>query len=136
MVIFKNAKHKKEAWALIEYLSRSDIQLRFHELTGNMPPRRSIWQDASLSNDVYAQAFRDQLDRVKAAPKVPQWERIVNEMQLSAAKTVYAQEKNQNIDTKKFQKELDMTVNGWLEKRRWMLDQQRSEKNADAGIKK
>lgn len=136
MVIFKNAKHKKEAWALIEYLSRSDIQLRFHALTGNMPPRRSIWQYASLSDDVYAQAFRDQLDRVKAAPNVPQWERIVNEMQLSAAKTVYAQEKNLTQDTKNIQRELDTTVNGWLEKRRWMLDQQRAEKSADVGVNK
>jgi multiple sugar transport system substrate-binding protein len=135
MVIFKNAKHKKEAWALIEYLSRTDIQLRFHELTGNMPPRRSIWQDASLANDVYAQAFRDQLDRVKAAPKVPQWERIVNEMQLAAAKTVYAQEKNLNANAKNYQTELDATVNGWLEKRRWMLDQQRNKKPAEAGAK-
>ncbi len=135
MVIFKNAKHKKEAWALIEYLSRTDIQLRFHELTGNMPPRRSIWQDASLANDVYAQAFRDQLDRVKAAPKVPQWERIVNEMQLSAAKTVYAQEKNLHTNAKTYQAELDATVNGWLEKRRWMMDQQRGKKPADGGAK-
>ena len=135
MVIFKNAKHKKEAWALIEYLSRTDIQLRFHDLTGNMPPRRRIWQDASLANDIYAQAFRDQLDRVKAAPKVPQWERIVNEMQLTAAKTVYAQENNLVKDVKIYQTELDATVNGWLEKRRWMLDQQRGKRSPDARVK-
>lgn len=135
MVIFKNAKHKKEAWALIEYLSRSDIQLRFHELTGNMPPRRSIWLDASLANDVYAQAFRDQLDRVKAAPQVPQWERIVNEMQLTAAKTAYAKEKNIDVDVRRYQSELDATVDAWLEKRRWMLDQQSGKKIADTGVK-
>ncbi|MES2041217.1 MAG: sugar ABC transporter substrate-binding protein [Pseudomonadota bacterium] len=123
MVIFNNAKHKKEAWALIEYLSRTDIQLRFHELTGNMPPRRSIWQDTSLAKDIHAKAFRDQLDRVKAAPKVPQWERIVNEMQLTASKIVFAQEKNLKFDVKDYQNELDATVDGWLEKRRWMLEQ-------------
>ena len=28
------------AWQLIEYLSRPDVQRRFHELTGDLPPRR------------------------------------------------------------------------------------------------
>ena len=37
-----------------------------------------------LRQDVHARAFREQLERVKPAPKVPEWERIATEMQLVA----------------------------------------------------
>lgn len=125
MVVFKNARHKKEAWALIEYLSRADVQLKFHAMTGNLPPRRSVWSDPGLAANVHASAFRDQLERVRAAPKVPQWERIVNEMQLTAAKAVHAQRGGDTSGTAALQAELDATVDGWLEKRRWVMARQR-----------
>ena len=34
LAIFKGTAHPKEAWALVEYLSRPDVQQRFYELTG------------------------------------------------------------------------------------------------------
>ena len=37
--------------------------------------RRSAWRDVNLAQDVYARAFREQLERVKPAPQVPEWER-------------------------------------------------------------
>jgi multiple sugar transport system substrate-binding protein len=122
MVLFKKSRHKKEAWALIEYLARTDVQLKLHAMTGNLPPRRSVWNDPRLVGDAYARAFRDQLERVRAAPKVPQWERIVNEMQLTAAKAVHAQLLGDASGTALLQAELDSTVDGWLEKRRSMMD--------------
>ena len=117
LVIFKKSRHKKEAWAFIEYLSRPDTQKRFHVLTGNLPPRRSTWQDPTLAADPYARAYREQLERVKPSPAVPEWERIVQEMQLSAARHLHERQPIQEATA-----ELDARVDGFLEKRRWMLD--------------
>ena len=120
LVVFKASKHKNEAWQLIEFLSSPAVQKRFHELTGNLPPRRAPWQYPALANDVYAQAFLEQLERVKPTPKVPEWERIVTEMQKLAAETVYGKR-----TVEEAVKELDHRVDVILEKRRWMMDRQR-----------
>ena len=48
------------------------------------------------ASDVHARAFREQLERVKPAPKVPEWERIATDMQLVAEHMV--QGSGQTID--------------------------------------
>ena len=51
LVIFRSSKHKDAAWKWIEFLSRPDIQQRFHAAIGDLPPRRSTWEYPSLAND-------------------------------------------------------------------------------------
>ena len=124
LAIFKRSRHKAEAWALMRYLSRPDVQLQFYRLTGDLPPRRSTWAlpldgDASLAQDRHAAAFRRQLERVRPTPAVPEWERIMQEMQLTAARVVGGRETEDAAV-----RGLDQRVDGFLEKRRWMLDRQ------------
>lgn len=114
--LFNASRVKPAAWALIEYLSQPAIQRRFHELTGDLPPRRTSWADAPLADDIYARAFRDQLERVKPAPKVPEWERIANEMRLVAERAVHGE-----FSVDQAVKELDARADRILEKRRWLL---------------
>ncbi|HSQ03700.1 MAG TPA: extracellular solute-binding protein [Burkholderiales bacterium] len=52
LVIFRSSRHQEAAWRLIEYLSEPAIQLKFHALTGNLPPRRAPWRDPHLADDV------------------------------------------------------------------------------------
>ena len=77
LVIFArsaNARTRPGSWSNI---SRGPaVQMRFHELTGDLPPRRSGWDAPALAGDRYARAFRDQLERAEPPPKVPEWERI------------------------------------------------------------
>jgi multiple sugar transport system substrate-binding protein len=116
LVVFRASKSKAAAWQLIEYLERPDVQRRFHELTGDLPPRREAWRGAPLADDVYARAFRDQLERVKPAPKVAEWERIADQMRLVAERAVSG-----GLSVDQAAKELDARANDILEKRRWML---------------
>jgi multiple sugar transport system substrate-binding protein len=116
LVMFRASRSKLAAWQLIEYLARPDVQRRFHDLTGDLPPRRGPWRDAPLADDVYAQAFRDQLERVKPTPKVAEWERIADQMRLVAERAVSGR-----LSVDQAVKELDARANGILEKRRWML---------------
>jgi len=117
LVIFRKARNKQAAWKLIEYLSRPDVQGRFYDLLGDMPPRRSSWNQRSLHDDPKAQAFREQLERVKPTPPVPEWEQIANEMQLVAAQAVAG-----NLTVDQAAAEIDRRADRILEKRRWMLD--------------
>ena len=116
LVLFRASRSKAAAWQLIEYLARPDVQRRFHELTGDLPPRREPWRDPPLADDVYARAFRDQLERVKPTPQVAEWERIANQMRLVAERVVSGQ-----LSVDEAAKELDARANDILEKRRWML---------------
>jgi len=121
LVIFRSSRHAQAAWRLIEFLSEPAVQVRFHRLTGDLPPRRSAWQDEQLAGNVYAKAFFDQLERARPTPKVPEWERIMSEMQLIAEQVVSGR-----MDTEEATRALDARVDAILEKRRWMLARAKS----------
>jgi multiple sugar transport system substrate-binding protein len=117
LVVFSHSPRKKAAWQLVQYLSQRDVQLRFHALTGNLPPRRSAWSDESLRQDVHARAFREQLERVKPASMVPEWERIATEMQLVAEHMI----QGSGLTIDEAAAEMDRRADRILDKRRWML---------------
>ena len=116
LVVFRSSRHPDAAWRLVEFLSDPATQLRFHELTGNLPPRRSAWRDPRLADDPHARAFREQLERVRPAPKIPEWERIVTEMQIVAEQVARGR-----MNVEQAGRELDRRVDAMLEKRRWLL---------------
>ncbi len=121
LVLFRGSRRKDAAWKLVEFLSRPDVQQRFHDLIGNLPPRRSTWQHTELADDELARAFRDQLERVKPTPKVLEWERIVQEMRLASERVVRGGEPQDEA-----MRRLDAQVDRILEKRRWIDEQERA----------
>jgi multiple sugar transport system substrate-binding protein len=116
LVVFRSSRHKVAAWQLIEFLSQPSVQRRFHALTGDLPPRRTTWNDGALVDDVHARAFRAQLERVKPAPKVPEWERITTEVRQVAERAVHGR-----LSVDEAVTELDARADRILEKRRWLL---------------
>jgi multiple sugar transport system substrate-binding protein len=117
LAIFRRSPRKAEAFRLVEFLSRPEVQQRFYRLTGDLPARRSAWADAGLAQDPHARAFRDQLDRVRAVPKVPEWERIATELRLVTEQVVRGERPAEGVA-----EELDARADRILMKRRWMLD--------------
>ncbi|HEY3097662.1 MAG TPA: sugar ABC transporter substrate-binding protein [Methylomirabilota bacterium] len=116
LVVFHASRHKAAAWRLIEFLSQPSVQQRFHALTGDLPPRRATWQYPALANDVHARAFREQLERVKPVPKVPEWERIATEIRLVAERAAHGE-----VSVDEAARVLDARTARILEKRRWLL---------------
>ena len=121
LVIFAASPRKEQAWQLIEYLSRPDVQERFRALTGDLPPRRSAWDLPALAADPYERAFRQQLERVRAAPKVPEWEHIADELRLVGELAATGR-----LTVQQAAQELDRRVDAILEKRRWILARRRA----------
>jgi multiple sugar transport system substrate-binding protein len=116
LVLFRTSRHKAAAWQLVEFLAQPALQRRFHDMSGDLPPRRSAWREGSLADDVYARAFRDQLERVKPAPKVPEWERIATEIRNVAERMVHG-----DLSVDQAAAELDTRADRILEKRRSLL---------------
>lgn len=116
LVIFKRSEHKAEAWKLIEFLSRPDQQLRFYKLTGDLPARTESWQDKTLATNEFARAFWEQLQRVEATPKIPEWELIATKVLDHAESSIRG-----SVTPADALARLDRDVNRVLEKRRWMM---------------
>jgi len=115
LVVFRSSPRKAQAFKLVEYLSRPAVQQRFHALIGDLPPRRSSWDDPGLASDPFAAAFRDQLERARPVPKVLEWERIAQEMRISSERVVRG-----GASPETELAELDRRVDAILEKRRWI----------------
>jgi multiple sugar transport system substrate-binding protein len=120
LVIFRASPHKAAAQKLVEFLSEPAQQVRFFELTGDLPARRSAWQSPALSAEPTFPAFRQQLESVRPLPQVPEWEQI--------ATAIYDRAEAAARGTTTVQAavaELDKRADEVLEKRRWILSRER-----------
>jgi multiple sugar transport system substrate-binding protein len=116
LVIFKRSKHQDAAWKLIEFLSEPAHQVRFYELTGNLPPRKSSWELGKLGADPKMASFFEQLKYVVPLPRVPEWEQITTKIMQEGQLAIAGQ-----ITMDDALATLNREVNGLLDKRRWML---------------
>jgi multiple sugar transport system substrate-binding protein len=121
LVVFKNARDPNAAWRLVQYLSRPSVQAEFQVLTGDLPAKRQAWAAPALSSDPNVRTLREQLSRAQAVPKVPEWERIVTEMQIVAERMVRGE-----FTVDAAAAEIDRRADRLLEKRRWMLERGRA----------
>ncbi|MHB1688323.1 MAG: sugar ABC transporter substrate-binding protein [Ignavibacteriaceae bacterium] len=117
-VMFKLSKNKNAAWKLIEFLSSRKSQIEFYNLSSDLPAVKNAWDDSSLKDDKYLNAFYEQLQNVVPTPKVPEWEQIVSSKVQQYAE--YAARNKMTID--EALKNLDHDVDIILEKRRWILN--------------
>jgi multiple sugar transport system substrate-binding protein len=117
LVVFRGSKRKAASWQLVEYLSLPDVQLRFYELTGDLPAHRGSWNAPALAGNRYARAFRDQLERVVPLPQVPEWEQIATKVFEYGEQAIRGR-----LTVDAALAALDRDVDGLLEKRRWMAE--------------
>jgi multiple sugar transport system substrate-binding protein len=120
LVVYKSARDPAAAWSLIARLLARTTQQELQSLTGDLPPTRSVWAATGLTADPITAAFATQLDHARALPKVPEWERIVTEMQNVAELVVRGRT---SIDDGV--REMDRRADRLLEKRRWMMEKGR-----------
>lgn len=116
VVLFRASPHKDAAWKLLEFLAEPAQQVKFYELTGDLPARLDAWRSPVLADNEYARAFFTQLGRVRPVPKVPEWEQIATRIaQASEAAARGRQTSDEALAA------LDGDVANMLEKRRWLL---------------
>lgn len=117
LVISRFSEKKTAAWKFIEFMSRPDNQLRFYKIVAALPPNKTVWENKILADNPYLSAFFTQLEKVKPAPKIPEWEQIA-----SAKVQQYAElASTGKVSVEIVLKMLDDDVDNILEKRRWIL---------------
>jgi multiple sugar transport system substrate-binding protein len=116
LVMYRESRHKEEAWKLVEFFSRPDIQIRFNELSGNLPARISAWETSGIKDDPHIKAFYEQLPHVAPLPQVPEWEQIALKIQQYAE--IVSMDRMTVADALTA---LDREVDRILDKRRWIL---------------
>ncbi len=121
LAVFRSSPHQEAAWKLVRFLSEPSVQAEFNVITGDLPARQSAWEAPRVADDPYVAAFNGQLARAKAVPKVPEWERIVTEMQIVAERMVRGE-----YTVAQAGAEIDRRADRLLEKRRWMIEQGRA----------
>lgn len=118
LVVFRGAANSDAAWHVVNALLGPAGQAALQKLTGDMPARRASW---ATNADPHIAAFADQLENARVLPKVPEWERIVSEMQVVAERMLRGQ-----FTVKQAAAEMDARANRLLEKRRWMVERGRA----------
>jgi multiple sugar transport system substrate-binding protein len=117
LVLFQRSPVKDAAWTWLEYLSEPAQQVRFYQLSGDLPARRSAWKLAGLAADPKAAPFLSQLEQAAPTPKVPEWEQIATRVAECAEQVMRG---SRDLDTALAA--LDADVDRMLEKRRWLLE--------------
>lgn len=126
LVLFRGSPRAAEAWRLVEFLQRPEIQQRFWRLTGDLPSRVAAWQDSMLERDDRMHAFRRQLEHVVPTPKIPEWELIAVRLQERAESAVRGA-----VPPDSALAALDRDVDRILEKRRWLVERARQREVAE-----
>jgi multiple sugar transport system substrate-binding protein len=122
LAIHRGSPHQDAAWQLIGFLSQTAQQLRFHQLSGNLPARKAAWRDPILEDNQRAQAFFVQLQHLRSTPKIPEWERITSAITRRVDQVVRGA-----ITPEAALVALDADVDAILEKRRWLLARERAD---------
>jgi multiple sugar transport system substrate-binding protein len=116
LVLFRDSKKKDAAWKLVEYLSEPAQQIRFYELTQDLPAHRDAWRAPQVANDPPLAAFREQLEHVAPLPRVPEWEQIATNIFQDAEATI-----RNTMTVDRAVADLDAKADHILAKRRWVV---------------
>ncbi len=84
--IFKDSNNKELAWQFIEFMSRPDIQLKWYQLTTDLPTRLEAWENEYFKDKTKVQVFGKQLFHTKTPPRIQQWEEMEGAINLEMEK--------------------------------------------------
>jgi len=117
LVMSRSTAHPDAVWALMEFLTAPQQQVEFNRLTGDLPSSRTAWRMARLDEQAHTRAFWEQLQKVEALPKIPEWERIASRI-TRYSELVIRREMSPDAALAALNEDVDRI----LEKRRWLID--------------
>ncbi len=120
LAVNRKARNPAGAWRLAEFLCGASATLELYREIGDLPARRSVWNAPVVANGVGTSAFARHVEGAVAPPAVPEWERIVSEVQLIAERMVRGE-----FGVDRATIEMDDRVDAILAKRRDLLSRGR-----------
>lgn len=73
LVIFKDSKHKAEAFRFLTFLSEARTQAKWYAITRDLPSNKKAWQMDEVTSYPPLQAFGRQLFETRTPPNIPEW---------------------------------------------------------------
>jgi multiple sugar transport system substrate-binding protein len=77
LVVFKNTKNRDSSWKFVQWLADPKVQVKWYQLSTDLPSVKSAWQDPALTADTKLATFGKQLETAQAPPSFPTWEQVV-----------------------------------------------------------
>jgi multiple sugar transport system substrate-binding protein len=74
--VFKNGTNKDSAWKLVQWLAKPEVQVKWYQLSTDLPSVQSAWQDPALASDTKLATFGTQLQTAVAPPSFATWEQV------------------------------------------------------------
>ena len=110
------SRRPADAWALVRPLTSAASELRYQQLIGNLPARRSAWDTPQMRTPIL-RPFGDQMLAPTNDPHIVEWERVRSEVQLVAERVVRGQ-----LSIDEGLAEMDRRVDRQLAKRRGLVE--------------
>ena len=92
LVIFKGTKEASLAWEFIEFMSLPETQVKWYQLTQDLPSNRKAWDDPYFLNLSQVKVFGEQLKDTESSPSLPQWEEIADVINNRMERAVFGKE--------------------------------------------
>ena len=74
--VFKDSKNKDAAWKLVQWLAKPEVQVKWYQLSTDLPSVSSAWKDPALASDPKLATFGKQLETAVAPPSFATWEQV------------------------------------------------------------
>ena len=76
LAVFKNTESRDAAWTLVDWLTQPETQVKWYELTTDLPSVQAAWDDPALTEDEKLAKFGTALETAQAPPTFPSWEEV------------------------------------------------------------
>jgi multiple sugar transport system substrate-binding protein len=76
LAVFQNTESRDAAWALVDWLTQPETQVKWYEMTSALPSVQEAWEDDALTADDKLAKFGEQLLTAQAPPSFPSWEQV------------------------------------------------------------
>ncbi|GGJ23108.1 sugar ABC transporter substrate-binding protein [Paenibacillus hunanensis] len=74
--VFSTSQNTEAAVQFISYLNDPQVQVKWYELTQDLPSTTKAWEDKAFDNSPNISTFRTQMDTARSTPSVKEWETI------------------------------------------------------------
>jgi multiple sugar transport system substrate-binding protein len=116
LAVSATCRRPAEAWSLVEHMTSAASELRFQQLIGNLPARRSAWDGPQMRVPLL-KPFAEQMELPAFPPQIIEWERIKAEMVIVSERIVRGL-----MSVDEGVAEMDRRADRLLAKRRALLD--------------
>ena len=76
LAVFSNTESRDAAWALVDWLTQPETQVKWYDMTSALPSVQSAWDDEALTADDKLAKFGEALQTAQAPPSFPSWEQV------------------------------------------------------------